>query len=104
KSEKEPGDFNDPINFLELFRDKKGGNNDTNWENPEYKKLLIDSQKETDPKKRQAMLKKAEGIFMDEMPVAPIYFYTNAWVQDKQLKDVVMSGLGDIQIKWAHFE
>ncbi len=44
------GDFNDPINFLELFRDKKGGNNDTNWENPEYKKLLIDSQKETDPK------------------------------------------------------
>ncbi|CJF86299.1 Stage 0 sporulation protein KA [Streptococcus pneumoniae] len=41
---------------------------------------------------------------MDEMPVAPIYFYTNAWVQDKQLKDVVMSGLGDIQIKWAHFE
>lgn len=98
------GDFNDPINFLELFRDKKGGNNDTNWENPEYKKLLIDSQKETDPKKRQAMLKKAEGIFMDEMPVAPIYFYTNAWVQDKQLKDVVMSGLGDIQIKWAHFE
>src|SRR6478752_1698145 len=98
------GDFNDPINFLELFRDKKGGNNDTNWENPEYKKLLIDSQKETDPKKRLEMLKKAEGIFMDEMPVAPIYFYTNAWVQDKQLKDVVMSGLGDIQIKWAHFE
>lgn len=36
------GDFNDLINFLELFCDKKGGNNDINWENSEYKKLLID--------------------------------------------------------------
>ncbi|TYR79512.1 peptide ABC transporter substrate-binding protein [Priestia megaterium] len=98
------GDFNDPINFLELFRDKEGGNNDTNWENPEYKKLLIDSQKETDPEKRLQMLKQAEEIFMDEMPVAPIYFYTNAWVQNEDLKGVVMSGLGDIQIKWAHFQ
>lgn len=34
------GDFNDPINFLELFRDKEGGNNDTGWEDPEFKKLL----------------------------------------------------------------
>lgn len=43
------GDFNDPINFLELYRDKNGGNNDTRWENPQFKKLLIDSQKESDP-------------------------------------------------------
>ncbi|MGC8227504.1 peptide ABC transporter substrate-binding protein [Pseudobacillus badius] len=98
------GDFNDPINFLELFREKKGGNNDTNWENPEFKKLLVDSQKEMDPAKRSQMLKDAEKIFIDEMPVAPIYFYTNSWVQRDNLKDVVMSGLGDVQLKWAHFE
>ncbi|MFC4184270.1 peptide ABC transporter substrate-binding protein [Saccharococcus thermophilus] len=98
------GDFNDPINFLELFRDKKGGNNDTNWENPKYKQLLIDSQKETDPEKRKEMLKQAEAILMDEMPVAPIYFYTNTWVQKDNLKGVEMSGLGDVQFKWAYFE
>ncbi|MBL4952394.1 peptide ABC transporter substrate-binding protein [Neobacillus sp. OS1-32] len=98
------GDFNDPINFLELFRDKKGGNNDTNWENPEFKKLLNASQTEADPAKRLQLLKDAEAIFMDEMPVAPVYFYTNTWVQDENLKDVVISGLGDVQFKWAHFE
>ena len=27
-----------------------------------------------------------------------------AWVQEENLKDVVMSGLGDIQFKWAHFK
>ncbi|BDG42369.1 peptide ABC transporter substrate-binding protein [Saccharococcus caldoxylosilyticus] len=98
------GDFNDPINFLELFRDKKGGNNDTNWENPKYKQLLIDSQKEKDPEKRKEMLKQAEAILMDEMPIAPIYFYTNTWVQKDNLKGVEMSGLGDVQFKWAYFE
>lgn len=98
------GDFNDPINFLELFRDKDGGNNDTKWENAEFKQLLIDSNKESDPAKRADMLKKAEAIFVDEMPVAPIYFYTFTWVKKDNLKDVVVSGLGDGQLKWAHFE
>lgn len=98
------GDFNDAINFLELYRDKDGGNNDTRWEHPEFKKLLIDSQKESDPEKRIEMLKKAEEILMDEMPVAPIYFYTNKWVKKDNLKDVYVSGLGDVQFKWAYFE
>jgi oligopeptide transport system substrate-binding protein len=98
------GDFNDPINFLELYREKNGGNNDTLWENAEFKKLLDDSQKETDPDARMQMLKDAEAIFMDEMPVAPIYFYTNVWVEKENLKDVVVSGLGDVQLKWAYFE
>lgn len=98
------GDFNDPINFLELFRDKDGGNNDTKWENPEFKQLLQDSAKEADASKRLDMLKKAEEIFIDEMPVAPIYFYTNVWVNKENLKGVVVSGLGDVQLKWAHFE
>lgn len=98
------GDFNDPINFLELYRDKDGGNNDTKWENAEFKQLLNDSQKEKDPKKREKMLKDAEEIFIDEMPVAPIYFYTNVWVQADNLKGAVVSGLGDIQLKWAYFE
>ncbi|WP_409274428.1 peptide ABC transporter substrate-binding protein [Neobacillus sp. SCS-31] len=98
------GDFNDPINFLEIYRDKLGGNNDTFWENAEYKQLLIDSQKEGDANKRLEMLKQAEAIFMDEMPAAPIYFYTNVWVKKDNLKGVVVSGLGDVQLKWAKFE
>lgn len=97
------GDFNDPINFLELYKEK-GGNNDTRWHNDEYASLLEESQTETDSDKRTALLKEAEGILMDEMPISPIYFYTNKWVQDDSLKGVVMSGLGDIQLKWAYFE
>lgn len=98
------GDFNDPINFLELFRDKEGGNNDTGWEDPEFKKLLNQSQLETDPDKRIEELKKAEKIFMDAMPVAPVYFYTDPWVQDKNLKNVILTGTGEVYFRNASFE
>lgn len=98
------GDFNDPINFLELFRDKEGGNNDTGWEDPEFKKLLNQSQLETDPDKRIEELKKAEKIFIDAMPVAPVYFYTDPWVQDKNLKNVILTGTGEVYFRNASFE
>lgn len=98
------GDFNDAINFLELYYSATGGNNDTGWENKEFQALLDQSATETDAAKRQDLLKQAEAIFMDEMPVIPVYFYTNNWVQNESLKDVAVSGLGDVQFKWAYFE
>ena len=98
------GDFNDAINFLEMYYAADGGNNDTGWENKEFQALLDQSSTEADAAKRQELLKQAEAIFMEEMPVIPVYFYTNNWVQADNLKDVAVSGLGDVQFKWAYFE
>ncbi|TCJ02843.1 peptide ABC transporter substrate-binding protein [Cytobacillus praedii] len=98
------GDFNDAINFLEMYRDAAGGNNDTGWESKEFQDLLAKSATEGDHEARQQLLKDAEKVFMEDMPVAPIYFYTNNWVQADNLKDVAVSGLGDVQYKWAYFE
>lgn len=98
------GDFNDPINFLELYKDKYGGNNDTRWENPKFKELLNQSALEADPEKRKKILADAEQILMDEMPIMPIYFYTNSWVQKENVKGVVIGGLGDVDWKWAYVE
>ncbi|MED1958378.1 peptide ABC transporter substrate-binding protein [Brevibacillus formosus] len=95
------GDFNDPINFLEMFQEQDGGNNDTRWGNSKYKELLNQSALEQDPEKRKAILMQAEQILMDEMPIMPIYFYTQSWVQNENLKDVVIDGLGAIDFKYA---
>ncbi|HZG79327.1 MAG TPA: peptide ABC transporter substrate-binding protein [Brevibacillus sp.] len=95
------GDFNDPINFLELYKDKKGGNNDTNWENPQYKELLNKSSLEMDPTKRAAILADAEKILMDDMPIMPIYFYTQSWVQNDKVTGVIVDGLGNVDYKLA---
>lgn len=97
-------DFNDPITFLDIYRDPKGGNNDTGWSNKEFQDLLAKSATEADHEKRMQILKDAEAVFMDEMPVAPIYFYTFNWVKAENLKDVVVSDTGEVQYKWAYFE
>nr|WP_304213083.1 peptide ABC transporter substrate-binding protein [Fredinandcohnia onubensis] len=96
-------DFNDPVNFLEIFTVPQG-NNDTGWTNETFNNLLAQAAKETDKEKRLGLLKDAEKLVLDEMPIAPIYFYTNNWVQNDNLKGVVISPLGDVQYKWAYFE
>lgn len=97
------GDFNDPINFLEIFRTKEG-NNHTGWENAEYAGLLAASAKEADAAKRKAILQQAEKILVDEMPVIPFYFKSTVYAKNPKLKGVVISGLGNAQYKWAYFE
>ena len=39
--------------------------------------LIDGAGKQSDPKKRMAMLRDAEQILVEEMPIAPIYFYTS---------------------------
>jgi oligopeptide transport system substrate-binding protein len=97
-------DFNDPINFLEQFKDKNGGNNDTRWENPKYKELLNQSALEKDPQKRKKILQQAEQILMDEMPAIPIYYYVHTWVKNKNLEGVIIDNLGSVDYKWAYFK
>ncbi|WP_010097706.1 peptide ABC transporter substrate-binding protein [Ornithinibacillus scapharcae] len=96
-------DFNDAINFLEIFN-SVGGNNYTNWEDAEYQELLKQSRTETDPAARKEILREAEAIFMDAMPIAPVYFYTNAWVAKDYVKNINVSGLGGVQYKWGYIE
>ena len=101
-------DFRDPINFLEVFKFKNdleyGGNNDTQWESKEYISMLNKSSNITDEEERRKVLLAAESLFMEEMPVAPIYFMTDNYVKDSSLKGAYLSGLGDVDFKWAYFE
>ncbi|RNB55678.1 peptide ABC transporter substrate-binding protein [Brevibacillus gelatini] len=94
-------DFNDPINYLEMFRDANTGTNDTGWENERYKELLKQSALETDPEKRKQLFAEAEQIFMDAMPVIPLFTDVDVWVQNDKVKGVQVDGLGFIDLKWA---
>lgn len=94
-------DFNDAINFLEIF-ETVGGNNYTNWENEDYKKLIADSRAELDPAKRLEILKQAEEIFMEELPIIPVYFYTNVYSKKDYVEGVVVQPVGSFNLKWGY--
>lgn len=69
-------DYPDPNTFLDMWV-TDGPQNSTNWSNKEYDQLIADSAREGDPAKRMKLLQRAEQIWVDEMPVIPIYFYTS---------------------------
>lgn len=94
-------DFNDPINFLEMFRDKNGGNNHPNWENAQFKALIDKSYQEPDLEKRKQILLQAETILMDEMPLAPINFRGSPYVKNDKVKDFIIFPLGGAYFKYT---
>ena len=97
-------DFSDPINFLEVFKYKNGGSNNTFWENSRFIDLLDQSAQIADTSLRREVLAKSEKILMEEMPIIPVFYYSMLYVNQPELKDVVLSSMGQIDFRWASFE
>ena len=97
-------DFNDPINFLEVFKTKNVGTKNTNWENPSYTALLETSYFCQSDAERRAVLARSEELLIKDMPVIPIFHFTLLYIRDQGLKDVVLTTMGNIDFKWAHLE
>lgn len=97
-------DYNDAYTFLERYDTAKNGNNDTGWENKEYKELMAKAMKETDEAKRTEFLKDGQKILMDELPVIPIYFYSNEYVAQDYVKNMGPDKLGNVNLKDVDIE
>ena len=78
-------DYPDPNTFLDLWV-TGGPQNNTNWSNADFDKLIEDAAKEGDPKKRLEILTQAEQIFVSELPAIPIYFYTSINIVKPNIK------------------
>jgi len=68
------GDYNDAYNFLEILH-SDSGLNDSGWDNENYDQLLEASSQENDLARRARIMRQAEGVLLEEMPVIPVYFY-----------------------------
>lgn len=98
------GDYNDANTFLDAYTTADNGNNMTGWENPKYKDLMAKATKEIDEAKRIQLLQKAEQVFMAEYPSAPIYDYTNLYVEKDYVKGMAPDLLGNINLKNVKIE
>lgn len=79
-------DYPDPNTFLDLWV-TDGPQNNTGWSNKEFDKLIADAARQRDPQKRMSILRDAEAIFVDELPVIPIYFYTSLNAIDPRVEN-----------------
>lgn len=92
-------DYNDASSFLDMYRTADSGNNDTGWENEEFKSLIDQASAEQDPAVRTDLQLQAEAIMVDEMPVIPLYYYTNLYVVHDHVENMSPDALGNINLK-----
>lgn len=98
------GDFRDPIAFLEVFKYRNNGTNNTGWENSHYKELLELSSLEKDEMQREKLLMKAESILLDEKPIIPLFYSTYSYLKSPTVKGVIFSELGYLDFRNAYIE
>jgi oligopeptide transport system substrate-binding protein len=79
------GDYVDPMTFMDMMV-TDGGNNRTGWSSPRYDELIQLAQAEGDATKRNAYFAEMEALLGVEVPVIPLYSYTNAYLLSPAVK------------------
>jgi len=79
------GDYMDPLTFLDMWM-KDAGNNRTGWSSEAFEELLAEAGQTSDPEARYALLAKAEGLFLNERPILPLYWYTRNYLIHPDVK------------------
>ncbi|MGI6037644.1 MAG: peptide ABC transporter substrate-binding protein [Limnochordia bacterium] len=94
------GDYLDPLTFMDMYISDEA-NNHSGWSNQRYDELIQLAKTTTDPLERVAYLHEAEAIIMEEMPVMPIYFYVEPYLQKDHIQGVIRSLYGFVDFKGA---
>jgi oligopeptide transport system substrate-binding protein len=82
-------DYGDPMNFLELWT-SKSGNNNSNFANPAYDRLIEQARNTADDQARYELYRQAEAMLTGpegELPISPIYWYTYTNLERESVKD-----------------
>lgn len=96
--------YKDPMNFFERFKYKTISKNFSGWENIEYILLLDKAAKMTHSQRRMKILEKAEKVFMDDYPIAPILQFHFSFLQKPHVKGVTISPVGSIHFDKAFID
>ena len=94
----------DPAFFIEMFAYEIGGFDFSKWYNPKYESLYLQAMNTTNNKKRLEILYEAEEILMDEMPIAPLFFYSNNYLKRDYVKNVIVDAANNFELKWADMD
>lgn len=95
-------DFVDPMGLLAIFVD---GNayNDPNYDNPEYNEAMRRASTTSGAAHYEALYE-AQDILMTDLPIVPVYHYTDVMLSSPQLKNWDRSLLGGLDFSRAYME
>ena len=88
--------YSDQMNLLERYISRDNVKNYAHWENPEFVSLLNKSFFATSPEERLAILEQAEEIFVDDIPITPIYHKNAITLFKPYIKNVRYTPIGNL--------
>lgn len=89
------GDYNEPSTFLSLLTSTHSGNF-SRFSNADYDAVLARAARETNAAARNNDYNRAEQILGDEVPIAPIYQYTNGRLIKPWVKGYPITNAEDV--------
>lgn len=93
-------DYTDPADFLNMYQFKDGDDNMTYWGSDAFNAKIKEATKfYGDKEKRNSLLKEAEAIIMNDMPVIPIYYGTRPGLVQDTVKEASPTLLGNLYVK-----
>ena len=96
--------YNDQMSSLDRFTDRYHPKNYPGFENENYTRLIDLSRKTTDKEQRLLYMAQAEKIFVEEMPLTPLFHWNYALLKSPYLKDFYVSPIGSVHIEECYIE
>lgn len=97
------GDYADPNTMLDLYM-TDNPQNDSKYSNPEFDALLKTAAGTNDQKVRMDSMKEAEKIITQDLPIIPVYFYTQPRLEKPYVTGVYKNPLAYPTLKYADID
>ncbi|WP_429949031.1 peptide ABC transporter substrate-binding protein [Enterococcus sp. AZ101] len=97
--------YADPIDFLSLLQ-TENSNNFGKWSSTEYDQLLSEANKTyaNDYEKRWDVMKKADQLIAEEVPLVSLYQLSEAYLINDRVKELPFGPLGSVYYKNVYIE
>src|SRR4051812_4937691 len=96
-------DYADPLSQLEVFL-KDSGSNWTGWGDAAYDRAIADAARTPDQQKRFEFFQQAEGILLEQAPIAPLIFGARNYLIDPSVKGWEPAPVGINQYKKIYLQ
>ncbi len=95
------GDYVDPNNFLDLYI-TDGGNNNTGFADPRYDEMILNLAPQAKSREeRYRIFYEAETMLMEQMPILPIFTYTNKKLLHPSVRDMPSNLMDSLNLKYV---
>ncbi|MFZ0565843.1 MAG: peptide ABC transporter substrate-binding protein [Chlamydiales bacterium] len=94
--------YQDPIEFLQRF-EHKDEVNISNWTSPKLNEKILKIRQSTNFEEREHLLKEAEEMVLQAMPIIPICTHVHFYTHSENLKGIKLNPTGAIDFSRAYF-